>query len=53
MAKKHVNNGRRNTQSNRANRANQLNPNNDAYWKSRGRDGKPIDRNNAPSKRKK
>ena len=31
MAKNHVNNGRRNTQSNRANRANQLNPNNDAY----------------------
>ncbi|WP_127115342.1 hypothetical protein [Shimia sediminis] len=25
------------------NRANQLNPNNDAYWESRGEDGRPDD----------
>jgi hypothetical protein len=29
------------TKQNRDNRANQLNPNNDAYWKSRGEPGKP------------
>lgn len=53
MAKKHVNNQGWNTQGNRDNRANQLNPNNDAYWKSRGRGGKLSDRNSAPSTRKK
>ena len=29
--------------SDRDNRANQLNPNNDAYWQSRGYDGRPDD----------
>ena len=28
-------------QSDRDNRANQLNPNNDAYWQSRGEGGRP------------
>lgn len=28
-------------QANDDNRANQMNPNNDAYWQSRGYDGKP------------
>ena len=26
-----------------ANRSNQMNPNNDAYWQSRGHDGRPDD----------
>ena len=26
-----------------ANRSNQMNPNNDAYWQSRGYDGRPAD----------
>ena len=30
-------------QSDRDNRANQLNPNNDAYWESRGFDERPDD----------
>ena len=30
-------------QSDRDNHANQLNPNNDAYWSSRGEDGRPDD----------
>ena len=30
-------------QSNQDNRANQLNPNNDAYWTSRGLDERPED----------
>ena len=30
-------------QSNQDNHANQLNPNNDAYWESRGWDGRPDD----------
>ncbi len=29
--------------SDRDNRANQLNPNHDAYWQSRGYDGRPDD----------
>lgn len=29
--------------SNDDNRADQLNPNNDAYWESRGEDGRPDD----------
>lgn len=33
----------------RDNRANQLNPNNDAYWKSRGEPGKPHDTGSPPS----
>ena len=51
MAKKHVNDRARNTQDNRDNRANQLNPNNNAYWKTRGYDRKPGDRSNARPKR--
>ena len=31
-------------QSNTDNHANQLNPNNDAYWQSRGLDERPDDR---------
>ena len=50
MAKKRVNSGKQNT---RDNRANQLNPNNAAYWKSRGYDNKPIEKKKAPSTRKK
>ena len=30
-------------QSDRDNRANQMNPNNDAYWQTRGWDGRPQD----------
>ena len=30
-------------QSDADNHANQLNPNNDAYWQSRGEDGRPDD----------
>ena len=30
-------------QSNADNHANQLNPNNDAYWQSRGNDERPAD----------
>ena len=33
----------RNGSANDDNRANQLNPNNDAYWQSRGYDEKPDD----------
>ena len=51
MAKKHADSGERNACSNHDNRANQLNPNNDAYWKSRGYDKRPI--NKKPSTRKK
>ena len=32
-----------NRQSDRDNRANQLNPNNDAYWESRGFEERPDD----------
>lgn len=53
MARKSVNRGERNTHGNRNNRANQLNPNNGAYWKARGHDKKPSDRNQASSTRKK
>lgn len=53
MPKKQVKNGKRNTRSVYNNRANQLNPNNDAYWKSRGHDGKPCDKNNTSSTKKK
>ncbi len=53
MTKKHVDNGKGNTRGNRNNRANQLNPNNAAYWKSRGHEGRPNDRNNTPPTRKK
>lgn len=52
MAKKHANSGIQNVQGNRDNRANQLNPNNDAYWKSRGYDKKPSDKNNASATKK-
>jgi hypothetical protein len=31
------------TQQDRDNHANQLNPNNDAYWQSRGEDERPSD----------
>ena len=47
-----VNSRKRNTRSYHNNRANQLNPNNDAYWKLRGHDEKPNDRNNTPSAKK-
>lgn len=30
-------------QADRDNRSDQLNPNNDAYWQSRGEDGRPED----------
>ena len=50
MAKKRVNSGEQNT---RDNRANQLNPNNDAYWKSRGYAQKPDDKHKVHSKRRK
>ena len=53
MVKKHVNDRGRNTRGNRDNRANQLNPNNDAYWKARGHNRKPSDRNNVAPARKK
>ena len=43
----------RNTRDTLNNRANQLNPNNDAYWQSRGHDKRPRDKNNAPATRKK
>ena len=52
MTKKRVYKKNKNIQGNLNNRANQLNPNNDAYWKSRGHDKKPSDRNNATSKGK-
>lgn len=32
-------------QADRDNRANQLNPNNDAYWQSRGEEHRPDDKN--------
>jgi hypothetical protein len=53
MAKKHVNRREQNTHGNRDNRANQLNPNNDGYWKARGHENKPSNRNKASSTRKK
>ena len=53
MAKKRVNSGEQNTRGTRDNRANQLNPNNDAYWRSRGHDNKPIEKNKTSSTRKK
>lgn len=31
------------------NRANQLNPNNDAYWQSRGESGPPTEQASAPA----
>ena len=49
MARKSVNREKQNTHAARNNRANQLNPNNDAYRKSREHDKKPSDRNQAPS----
>ena len=52
MAKKRVNGGDQSTRNNRDNRADQLNPNNDAYWKSRGYDKRPSDKNNASSRKK-
>lgn len=52
MAKKRVNNEEQNTRNTRDNRANQLNPNNDAYWKSRGYDNNPIGKNKTSSSRK-
>lgn len=52
MARNPVNRGARNTRGNRNNRANQMNPNNDAYWKARGHDKKPIGRDKASSTRK-
>ena len=52
MARKPVNGGERNTRGNRNNRANQLNPNNVAYWQSRGQDKRPSDRNQVSSTRK-
>ena len=53
MAKKRVNSRNQNTRGNFDNRANQLNPNNDAYWKSRGHDRRPSDKNNTSSEKKK
>ncbi len=35
---------KRKTKLERDNRSNQLNPNNDAYWKSRGYEDKPINK---------
>ena len=52
MAKKQANGGNQNDQGHRDNRANQLNPNNDAYWKSRGHDGKPSEKITHPPKGK-
>ena len=52
MPKKHIDKAR-NTHGDRDNRANQLNPNNDAYWKSRGHDEKPNDKSKASTKTKK
>lgn len=53
MAKKHANSEERNARSNHDNRANQLNPKNDAYWKLRGYDKRPNNKNNASSTKKK
>ena len=50
--KRQINHEKRNTHDTRNNRANQLNPNNDAYWKARGYDKKPSDRNRVSSTRK-
>lgn len=36
------------SQSERNNRSNQLNPNNDAYWRSRGEPGRPEDAADTP-----
>ena len=52
MARKPVKRGEGNTRGNHNNCANQLNPNNNAYWKARGHDKKPSDRNKASSTRK-
>lgn len=53
MARKHPKRGGRDTRAARNNRANQLNPNNDAYQKSREHHKKSSDRNKASSTRKK
>ena len=52
MAKERVDSRNQNTRGNLNNHANQLNPNNEAHWKSRGHDNKPIDRRPTPSKEK-
>lgn len=52
MSRKRVDRGTRNTREVHNNRANQLNPNNDAYWKVRGHEKKPSERNQASSTRK-
>ena len=52
MTKKYANGRDRDARSNHENRANQLNPNNDAYWKSRGHDKRPREKNNASSTKK-
>ena len=52
MAKKRVVGRNQNARRNRDNRANQLNPNNNAYWKARGHDKRPSNRNNVSSRRK-
>ena len=51
MRKKRVDDRNQNTRGNLDNRSKQLNPNNDVYWKSRGYDKKPTDKNTAPSKK--
>ena len=45
MAKNHADSKNQSDQRQLDNHANQLNPNNDAYWKVRGYDKKPDDRN--------
>lgn len=52
MSRTLVDRGRQKTREAHNNRANQLNPNNDAYWKARGHEKKPSERNQASSTRK-
>lgn len=44
MPKRRRSEKKRKTLRERDNRSNQLNPNNDAYWKSRGYEHKPINK---------
>ncbi|MDE0010832.1 MAG: hypothetical protein OXU36_06790 [Candidatus Poribacteria bacterium] len=54
MAKKRVDGRNQNVpHGSLDNRANQLNPNNDAYWKSRGSAQKPDEKNKVTSKKRK
>ena len=53
MRERRVNGRNQNTRSNLDNRSRQLNPNHDAYWRSRGHNKKPIDKNIVPPKKEK